>query len=135
MGARLERVDEDLEAGRVARQLEEAHDANDAEELEDVIVDVHVVENAVDEERQRRYDVDDVHSAPDEVQPLRADDQSHEDLEREPRIADRLHVEERLVRLGRLPHQHPDSLVADLLLRLVGDHRNAQVRVCLEAER
>ena len=68
---RLERVDEDLEAGRVARQLEEAHDADDAEELEDVVVDVHVVEDAVDEERQRRHDVDDVHRAPDEVQPLR----------------------------------------------------------------
>jgi len=29
-------VDEDLEPGRVARQLEQPHDANDAEELENV---------------------------------------------------------------------------------------------------
>ena len=33
-----ERVDEDLEPGRVARQLEETHDANDAEELEKVVL-------------------------------------------------------------------------------------------------
>ena len=33
-----ERVDEDLEAGRVARQLEQPHDADDAEELEYVVV-------------------------------------------------------------------------------------------------
>jgi len=133
--ARLERVYEDLESGRVARELEEAHDADDAEELEDVVVDVHVVEDAVDEERQRRHDVDDVDRAPDEVQPLRADDQPHEDLEREPRVADGLHVEEGLVRLGRLAHQLPDGPVVGQLLRLVGDHRHAQVRVGLEAER
>ena len=30
-------MDEDLEAGRVARQLEQSHDADDAEELEDVV--------------------------------------------------------------------------------------------------
>ena len=29
-------MDEDLEPGRVARQLEQPHDANDAEELENV---------------------------------------------------------------------------------------------------
>ena len=36
--ARLERVYEDLEPGRVARQLEQPHDADDAEELEDVVL-------------------------------------------------------------------------------------------------
>jgi len=38
VSARLERVDEDLEPGRVARQLEQSHDANDAEEFEDVVL-------------------------------------------------------------------------------------------------
>ena len=135
VSARLERVYEDFEAGRVARQLEEAHDADDAEELEDVVVDVHVVEDAVEHERQRRDDVDDVDRAADEVQARRADDHPHEDLEREPRVAHRLHVEERLVRLGRSAHQLPDGPVAGQLLRFVADHRDAQVRVCLEAER
>jgi len=132
--ARLERVYEDLESGRVARQFEETHDANDAEELEDVVVDVHVVEDAVEHEGERRHDVDDVHRATDEVQTRRADDHSHEDLEREPGVAHRLHVEEGLVRLGRLPHQLPDGLVGRQLLRLVGDHRNAKVWMRLEAE-
>jgi len=36
--ARLERVYEDLEPGRVTRQLEETHDADDAEKLEEVVL-------------------------------------------------------------------------------------------------
>jgi len=135
VSAGLERVDEDLEPGGVARQLEQAHDADDAEELEHVVVDVHVVENAVEDERQRRDDVDDVHRSTDEVQTRRTNDHSHEDLEGEPGVADRLHVEEGLVRLSRLAGQLPDGLVAGQLLCLVGDDRNAQVWVCLEAER
>jgi len=38
LGRGPERLDEDLQAGRVARQLEQPHDANDREELEDVSV-------------------------------------------------------------------------------------------------
>ena len=38
MSARFERVDEYLEPRRVARQLEQSHDADDAEELEDVVL-------------------------------------------------------------------------------------------------
>ena len=38
VSARFERVDEDLEPGRVTRQLEQSHDADDAEELEDVVL-------------------------------------------------------------------------------------------------
>ena len=68
MCARFEGVDEDLESGRVARQLEQTHDAHDAEELQHVIVDVHVVENAVQHERQRCHDIDDVDRSPDEMQ-------------------------------------------------------------------
>ena len=37
MRARLERVDENLESGRVSSQLEQPHDADDAEELENVV--------------------------------------------------------------------------------------------------
>jgi len=135
MSARLERVNEDLKAGRVARQLEETHDADDTEEFEYVVVDVHVIEDAVKDERQRRHDVDNVHRSTDEMQTRRTDDHSHENLEREPRVANRLHVEEGLVRLGRLEDQLPVGLVVGQLLRLVGDHRDAKIRVCLEAER
>jgi len=120
-------VNEDLETRRVARQLEETHDADDTEELENVVVDVHVVENAVEDERQRRDDVDDVHRPTDEVQTRRTDDHSHENLEREPGVANRLHVEEGFMRLGRFADQLPNSLVGGYLLSLVRDHRNAQV--------
>ena len=54
-------MDEDLEAGRVARQLEQPHDADDAEELENVVILFHVRQHAVEVERQRRDEVDDVH--------------------------------------------------------------------------
>jgi len=111
MGARLERVNEDLESGRVTRQLEETHDADNAEELEHVVIDVHVVENAVKNERQCRNDVDYVHRSTNEVQTRWTDDHSHHDLEREPGVANRLHVEEGLMRLGRFAGQPPSSLV------------------------
>ena len=61
MRARLERVYQDLESGRVARQLEQPHDADDAEELEDVVVLFHVGQHVVEIERQRRDEVDNVH--------------------------------------------------------------------------
>ena len=38
MSARLERVNEDLEPGRVTSQFEQSHDADDAEELQDVVL-------------------------------------------------------------------------------------------------
>jgi len=38
VSGRLERVDKDLEAGRVPGELEQPHDADDAEELEDVVL-------------------------------------------------------------------------------------------------
>jgi len=38
VSARLERVDEDLEPGRVACQLKQSHDADDAEEFQDVVL-------------------------------------------------------------------------------------------------
>ena len=60
MRARFERVDEDLEAGRVPRQLEQSHDADDAEELEDLVLLAHPRHYEVDIERQRRHNVDNV---------------------------------------------------------------------------
>jgi len=40
-------VDEDLEPGRVPRELEQSHDADDAEELEDVVVLLHVRQHVI----------------------------------------------------------------------------------------
>ena len=61
MSARFERVDEDLEPRRVARQLEQSHDADDAKKLEYLVLLPHPRHYEVDIERQGRHDVDDVH--------------------------------------------------------------------------
>jgi len=66
MSARLERVDEDLETRRVSGQLEEPHNANDAEEFEDVVVLLKVVEQKVEVEAECRDEVDDVDWSDDE---------------------------------------------------------------------
>jgi len=40
-------VDEDLEAGRVPRELEQSHDADDAKKLEYVVVLLHVRQHVI----------------------------------------------------------------------------------------
>ena len=51
VSAGFERVDENLESGRVSRQLKQSHDADNAEELEDVMVLFHVGQHVVQIER------------------------------------------------------------------------------------
>ena len=137
MRARLERVDEDLQAARVARQLEEAHDADDAEELEDVVLLLQSSQQEVEVERQGRDDVDDVDGRADEVKFVRRHDEAYDDLEREPRVARALDVEERVVRLSALLDQCPEDGVVGVAARHrhVLDDGHAHVRVRLEAER
>ena len=90
--ARLERVNENLESGRVPSQLEQPHDANDAEELKDVVVLLHVSQNVVEVERQSRDEVDDVDRRQSERQFTRTDDRPRNQLERKPHIAHTLDV-------------------------------------------
>jgi len=59
-GGQRHRENENLETRRVARQLEQSHDADDAEELEDVVVLLQIVEQEVEIEAERRDKVDDV---------------------------------------------------------------------------
>jgi len=92
VGARLERVNEDLEAGRVARQLEQSHDADDAEELEDVVVLLHVGQHVVEVERQSRDEVNDVDRRQSERQFARTDDRPRDQFERKPHVAHTLDV-------------------------------------------
>jgi len=60
VGASLKRVDEDLESGGMPRQLEQSHDPDDAEKLENLVLFAHARHHKVDVERQRRDDVDNV---------------------------------------------------------------------------
>ena len=94
MSARLERVYEDLESGRVPGELEEPHDADDAEKLEDVVILFHVRQHVVQVERQRRHEVDNVHRRQRERQFARTDDRPCYQFEREPHVTDTLDVEE-----------------------------------------
>jgi len=133
VGAGFEGVYEDLQTGRVPRQLEQPHDADDAEELENVVVDVQLVEEGIESEGQRSDDVDDVDRGPEVEQLLRTDNEANDDLEGEPGVADALQIEEGRVGVGG------DELQAPALLspHLVGDvavRWAAQVRMGLEAE-
>ena len=103
LGRGAKRLYEDLEAGRVPRQLEEPHDAYDREELHDVgVLQVRreLPQHQVDVEAGRRYVVDDVDGGVDELALVGGGDEPHEDLESEPRVADALDVEEGDVGLG-----------------------------------
>jgi len=104
---RLERMDEDLESRRVAGQLEQAHDADDAEELENVVLLLEIGEQEVEVERDGRDEVDDVDRCPDEAELARTNDEPRDQLEGEPGVADALDVEERLVRVGPFLFEQP----------------------------
>lgn len=106
LGGGAKRLYEDLEAVGVARELEQTHDADDREELEDVGV-VHVLgerlQRQVDVEAEGGDVVDDVDGGADELVFAGRGDEAHQDLEREPGVADALDVEEGRVRVrGKL---------------------------------
>ena len=107
MGAGLERVDEDLEPGRVTRQLEQSHDADDTEELEDVVILLHVRQHVVQVERQRRDEIDNVDRCACERQFARTDYRPCYQFESKPDVTDALDIEERVVRLRSLFVEQP----------------------------
>ena len=89
-------------------EFEEAHNADDGEELEhvadrfDAIEAEQVEERRVAHERRGGDYVDDVERRPVELGARRCARQPHADLEDEPGVAHALHVEERLVLVGAL---------------------------------
>ena len=109
VGARLERVDEDLESGRVASQFEQPHDADDAEELEHVALPLQSTREEVEIEGERGDEVDDVDRSSDEDQLARAHGEPDEQFKAEPGVADALDVEEGDVSFGRALFQHRGS--------------------------
>jgi len=122
----------------VPRQLEQPHDAYDGEEFQYVrVLQVRreLLQRQVDVEAQRGYVVDDVHGRLDELALVRRRDEPHQYLEREPRVAHALDVEERLVRVRLRLVQHPRGRVVRRAHRDVLDDRHAHVRVRLQAER
>lgn len=119
-------------------ELEESHDANDREELEDVCVlqmAGEPLQDHVHVEAERGNVVDDVDARLDEVALARRGHEPHHDLESEPRVADALDVEEGNVRVRLRFVQHPRRRVVRSADGEVFDHGHSHVRVCLQAER
>ena len=107
VGARLERVDEYFQAGGVSRQFEQPHDADDAEEFEDVVLLLHPGEQEIQVEREGRHQIDDVNRCAQEGALAVAHDESDDELEREPSIAEAFYVEEGSVGVGSTFLEHP----------------------------
>jgi len=97
----------------VSSELEQSHDADDAEELEDVVILFHVRQHAVEVERQRRDEVYDVDRCPGELQLAGTDDRPRYQLERKPRVTDALDIEERVVRQRALLVEQPRQGLGD----------------------
>ena len=135
---RLERVDEDLQAGRVAGQLEQPQDPNYGEEFQNVgILDVFevVLQQHVAVKAQGGDEVDPVQGRLNEDFDGGSDDEADDELEGEPDVADELDEEEGLVRIGLRLVQRPEcDVVTKVSDRHVADDRNPTVGVGLQAE-
>jgi len=136
VSARLERVNKNLESGRMARQLEKTHDANDAEKLEKVVLAVKPRQQEVEIERDGRHEVDDVDRCAKKAQDVWTDGKADEQLEGEPGITGALDVEESGELIGRSLVQHPHgaTAVGTACRRDVYNDRYSQVWVCFETE-
>ena len=104
---RFECVNEDLESGRMSRQFKETHDADDAEELEDVVLLLESRHEEVKVEGESRDEVDDVDRSQHEDESIVTDGETDEKFESKPGVADALDVEEGEMRLATSLVQHP----------------------------
>ena len=131
-------MDEDLETGRVSSQLEQSHDADDAEELEEVVLSIEPRQQEVEVERHGRHEVDHVDGRAEKAQDVRADGEAYDQLEGEPSVAGALDVEEWKILIGGSLVQKPAWAGATAVRRSPGgdvkDNRHSQVGMCLEAE-
>ena len=136
--ARLERVDQDLQARRVPGQLEQPKNPDYREELQNVgILDVFevVLQQHVAVKAQGGDKVDPVQGRLDEDFDGGGDDEPDDELEGEPDVADKLYEEEGLVRIGLSLVQRPErDIVTDVTNGHVADNRNAAVGVGLQTE-
>ena len=93
--------------GRVARQFEQPHDADDAEELEHVVFFLEARHEEVEIKGEGCHEVNRVDRGAHEEQLVGAHDEPHDQFEGEPGVTDTLDVEEGVVRLSPLLLQHP----------------------------
>ena len=138
LGTRLERVDEDLQAGRVTGQLEQPQDPNNGEEFQNVcILDVFevILQQHVAVKAQGGDKVNPVQGRLNEDFDGGGDDETNDQLEREPDVANELDEEEGLVRIGLSLVQRPErDIVTEVADRHIADDGNSTVGVGLQAE-
>ena len=136
--ARLERVDQDLQARRVPGQLEQPKNPDYREELQNVgVLDVFevVLQQHVAVKAQGGDKVDPVQGRLDEDFDGGGDDEPDDEFEGEPDVADEFDEEEGLVRIGLGLVQGPEcDVVSDVANGDVADDWNPTVGVSLQAE-
>ena len=135
---RLECVDEDLQAGRVTGQLEQPQDPNNGEEFQNVcILDVFevILQQHVAVKAQGGDEVNPVQGRLDEDFDGGSDDETDDQLEREPDVANELDEEEGLVRVGLSLVQRPErDVVTEVANCHIADDGHPTVGVGLQAE-
>ena len=138
LGARLERVDQDLQAGRVTSQLEQPQDADYGEEFKDVgVLDVFevILQQHVAVKAQGGDEVNPVEGRLDEDFDGGGDDEADDELEGEPDVADQLDEEEGLVRIGLGLVQRPEcDVVTEVANRHIADYGHPAVGMGFQAE-
>jgi len=99
----------------MTRQLEESHDTDDAEELEDVVLLLKLRQEEVEVEGQRGDQVDHVHGCRDERSLTRTDHKADDQLEGEPRITGTFEEKEHSVWIRLSFLQHPRRSTASVV--------------------
>ena len=94
-----------------------------------------LLQRQVDEKGQRCHVVDDVDWGADKEELVGTGDETHDDLDGEPRVADGFDVEEGLVSVRRRLVQHPGSRIERCEHGQVAYDRHAHVWVRFEAKR
>ena len=132
-------MDEDLETGRMARQLEEPEYSDDGEELENVGV-LHVLEEMLEHhvavEAERGDKIDPVEGRLEKTTDGGSDGEPNEDLEREPHVANEFDIKEGVVRERlKLVERPVSGVVIFVSDSHVANHRHSKVGMRFQAER
>ena len=93
----------------MAGQLEQPHDPDNREELQDIVLFLQLGEQEIQVETQRCNYVDDVHGSLDEVELVVSYYEPDNDLESKPRVTSTFEVEECHIGLGSLFDQLPEK--------------------------
>ena len=119
-------------------QFEESHDTDDGEELENVcILEMRgeLLQCQIDEKGECRHVVDNVDRGAYKEELVGTRDETHHNLDSEPRVADGFDVEEGLVSVRLRLVQNPRSWIVCRENGQIADDRYAHVGVRFQAKR